>query len=332
MSRYIFKIIALPLLLLAAFPCAANEAREVVFIRYNLKDKSDSAMVDAFRKIMETRGYSEGNNIKYIDYTTSAPDSVASEEVMRVTEEYMPKADMFITTGWTSLYVRSKLAKSRVPQLFTPALKSTALDILPRVDAEPGTNLSGIYLDYPPEKILRLTRHIFPKLRRYGFIYDSRIPTDMIFKAEYGQLNESQRYGITIYYFDLAAGTDAVLQKMKTIGVEAAGGVIGLLKTLPELSESGMPMITSLLFDRPMNALEESIEGSSIVAGLFNPFDYCGQQAAEMTADIFDNKTSIEKTVPRPARQVVFVSLKAAGRFNVSVPFSVLEAVDIVIR
>ena len=51
-----------------------------------------------------------------------------------------------------------------------------------------------------------------------------------------------------------------------------------------------------------------------------------------MTADIFDAKTTIEKTIPRPAHQLVFVNLKAAKRLKISVPFSALEAVDIVIK
>ena len=109
-------------------------------------------------------------------------------------------------------------------------------------------------------------------------------------------------------------------------------GLWGVLKNLSELSQSKLPVITSLLFDRPRESLEKGIGQSNIIAGLFNPFDYCGEQAAEMTADIFDAKTTIEKTIPRPAQQLVFVNLKAAKHLKVSIPFSALEAVDIVIK
>lgn len=322
--------------LLLFFPCFAvgsDTQKQVVFVRYNLKDKLDSsAAITAFKKKMAERGYTEGENINYIDFITHTAERESAEEVLGVTDKYMTTADMFITTSWTSLYVRSKLAKSKVPQLFTPALKETALNMLSSVDTEPGTNLSGIYLMYPPEKILRLTRHIFPGLRKYAYVYDSRIPADIMFKAAYGQLNEHERYGITVYYLDLAAGTDTVLQKMNKMGIEVFGGVIGVLQNLPELSQNKLPIITSLLFDRMRESLERSIGQSNIIAGLFNPFDYCGQQAAEMTADIFDAKTTIEKTIPRPAQQLVFINLKAAERLHVSIPFSALEAVDIVIK
>ncbi len=331
--RNAFGIILLSLLLL--FPCFAvgdDDLKQVVFIHYNLKDKPNSAVFKTFKKTMAKRGYTEGDNIEYIDFITHSPERESAEEILDITEKYMPTADMFITTSWTSLYVRSRLAKSKVPQLFSPALKSTALNMLPSVETEPDTNLSGVYLMFPPEKILRLTRHIFPKLRKYAYVYDSRLPADIIFKATYGQLNEHERYGITVYYLDLATGTDTVLQKMSKIGIEAFGGVVGVLKNLPELSQSKLPIITSLLFDRPQKALEKSIKKSNIIAGLFNPFDYCGKKTAEMTADIFDAKTTIEKTIPQPAQQLVFVNLKDAKRLKVNVPFSALEAVDIVIK
>lgn len=69
-----------------------------------------------------------------------------------------------------------------------------------------------------------------------------------------------------------------------------------------------------------------------MVAGLFNPFRYCGEQAAEMTADIFSGKRSIEETIPRPARQTAFINLETARRLNLQVPFAALESVDIVIK
>lgn len=334
------NILCLPgivfLALLFAFPCFAADSdrpKQVVFVRYNLKDKPNSAIVREFKKTMAERGYVEGTNINYIDFVTHSPERESAEEILNLTDKYMMgSADMFITSSWTSLYVRSRLAKSKVPQLFSPALKETALNMLPSVNTEPGTNLSGVYLMYPPEKILRLTRHIFPRITKYAYVYDSRIPADIIFKAAYGQLNEHERYGITVYFLDLAAGIDTVVQKMNTMGVEAFGGAVGVIQSLDDLSQSKLPIITSILFDRDQESLAASIKKTNILAGLYNPFDDCAKQVAHMTADIFDGKTTIEKTVPRPAKQLAVINLAAAKRLKIPVPFSVLEAVDIVLQ
>jgi putative ABC transport system substrate-binding protein len=137
---------------------------------------------------------------------------------------------------------------------------------------------------------------------------------------------------MTVYYLDLATGTDTVLQNMNRMGIEAFGGVVGVLKNLSDLSKSKLPIITSLLVDRDQKSLAGAIGKSNIIAGMYNPFGYCGKQAAQMTADIFDAKTTIEKTVPRPARQLAVINLISARRLDIPIPFSALEAVDIVIK
>ena len=122
--RNAFGIILLSLLLLfPSFAVGDDDLKQVVFIHYNLKDKPNSAIFKAFKKTMAKRGYTEGDNIEYIDFITNSPERESAEEILNITEKYMSTADMFITTSWTSLYVRSRLAKNKVPQLFSPALK-----------------------------------------------------------------------------------------------------------------------------------------------------------------------------------------------------------------
>lgn len=312
---------------------AGEKQKTIVFVRYNIKDSdNNSTIVSEFKKAMEERGYQEGKNVRYIDYVTHTARQDAAREVIAIAEKYKEEADMFITSSWTSLYIRSRLAKTDVPQLFVPALQSSAQNMLPFLNDKPGTNLSGVYLMYDPEKILRMTKLILPRTDKYAFVYDSHIPVDMSFKEQFGRLNESDRHGITIYYLDLANGIDAVIRKMKKIGVQVFGGAIGVFANLEDLSQTTLPIITSLLYDRHENTLEKNIAQSNIIAGLYNPFNYCARQAAEMTADIFDGKTTIEETVPRPALQKFFINLKTAKRIGVPVPFTVLEAVDIVIK
>ncbi|GAB4334262.1 MAG: hypothetical protein Kow0089_03370 [Desulfobulbaceae bacterium] len=333
-TQYLLIIMFMTTLLPQAVPpCGAAEAKQVVFVRFNLKDDTpDSVIVEEFKKTMAARGYEEGTDIEYIDFVTHNPERESAGEVLQLIEEYKDSADMFITTSWTSLYVRSKLAKTHVPQLFAPALKSTALNMLPSLDKEPDTNLSGVYLMYPPEKVLRFARLLLPGLKRYAYVYDSRIPADTLLKSAYGVLSDRQRHGFEVFYLDLAAGTDTAMQQLRKLKIEAFGGAVGLFKRMEHLSRAGLPIVTSLLFDRGRDAMLEAVKSSNVLAGLYNPFDLCGRQAAEMTADIFDGRTTIEKTMPQPARQLAVINLHAAERLRISVPVSALEAADIVIR
>lgn len=316
----------------ACFAATGEDPKHIIFIRYNLKEKQTSAVIDGFKNTMTRKGYIEGKNIIYSDFVTHLPEHKSADTVLDYVDKHLTSADLFVTSSWTSIYARSKLAKTKTPQLFAPALRSTVLSMLSFSDAEPETNLSGVYLEFPPENILQLAVRILPKIRKYAFVYDSRIPADIAFKSAYGQLNKSERHGLTIYFLDLANGTDTVLQKMKKMGVEGFGGGVGVLQNLKDLSQSQLPIITALLIDRNTRSLINLIKNSGIVAGLFSPFDQCGKQAAEMAVDIFEKNVPIENMTPQPARQLTVVNLVAAKRLNQSVPFSALETADLVIR
>ncbi len=310
----------------------AAEMKKVVFIRYRIAPTYFATVIKEVKEGMRKRGYVEGENITYVDVLTSTADKASVPEVLAAVAEYKDSADMFITCGWVSMYARDKLKGSATPQLFVPVLRSVALKMLPSVTEAPKTNLSGIYLMYPPEKILRLARLLLPEMDNYAYVFDSRIPADMIFKAAYEGLSLADRHGVDILYIDLAQGVDTVLRVFREQHVEAYGGIVGVFQHREGLAESGLPVITSLTLDIGRAEIGDYVRTSNIVAGLFNSFGYCGRQAAEMTADICDGKQTIEETIPRPSRQTAFVNLAAAGRLQVSVPFAALEAVDIVVR
>jgi putative ABC transport system substrate-binding protein len=316
--------------LIPAAACA--QPKQVVFIRYRIVPNHFNTVVQEFRATMAKRGYLDGKDIEYVDVLTRSDDHDSVPDIIDAVKKYKNSADMFITCGWVSMEARRLLAGSGVPQLFAPVLDSVALEMLPSLKRPPDTNLSGLYLMYPPEKILRLARLIIPKLRDYAYVYDSRIPADMVFKRAYERLDEPGRHGLNLHYLDLAAGVEKVLAKLRSHQIGAYGGIVGSFKNRQALSASNIPVITSFTLDINQQAIAQYTANDTTVAGLFNPFQYCGAQAAEITADIFDNKRTIEDTVPRPAMQVAFINLINATRLHLPVSFDALEAVDLVIK
>ena len=204
--------------------------------------------------------------------------------------------------------------------------------MLPSLDEMPATNLSGIYLRYPPEKILRVARFVIPKLKTYAYVYDSRIPADMVFKEAYENLAPADRHGVEVLSYDLAGGVEQVMAAMRQQRVQAYGGIVGSFKNRARLNQLGIPLITALTLDIDQRSIADQVGDEPVLAGLFNPFDDCGRQAAKMTADIFGGIKRIEATPPRPAKQVAFINLKAARRMGMHISFEVLEAVDLVIK
>lgn len=326
----------LTMLLLAVFvlpePSHAADKKQVVFIRYRIELNYFAGVVKSFKETMVSRGYIEGQNIEYIDTLTRSADQDSLPDVLEAVEKYKDSANMFITCGWVSMPAREKLKESEVPQLFVPVLESVAHKMLPSTKKSPETNLSGIYLMYPPEKILRLTRLILPTLQNYAYVYDSRIPADMVYREEYNDLAPVGRHGINVYFFDLAGGTEQVLKEMQEKKIEAFGGIVGAFKVRKELNRSRLPMITSCPIDIESDNIDKWTRDDNIVAGLFNPFSYAGTQAGLMTADIFDGKRTIEEIVPQPNIQSSFINLRNSTRLGLPVSFEAIEAVDLVVR
>ena len=226
-----------------------TEKKQVVFIRYRITPSYFSTVIAGFKQTMEARGYNPGVNIEYKDVLTRSADQASIPDVLQAISKWQDSADMFITCGWVSMTTREKLKQKKVPQLFVPVLESVAYQMLPSVRTTPETNLSGVYLMYPPEKILRLAQLLLPELKRYAYVYDSRIPADLVFKAAYENLTEQESLGISIYFIDLAEGADSALTALQTNEIGAYGGIVGSFKKRKELAASNLPVITSFTLD-----------------------------------------------------------------------------------
>jgi len=331
-KRFSFILIIFQVFVVLSAAPALAKPKQVVFIRYRLEPAYFTTVLNGFKTMMNARGFVEGRDIEYVDVLTRSAGEDSIPDVVAAVDKYKNSADMFITCGWVSLKVRELLRNTEVPQLFVPVLHSVALEMLPSVTDAPGTNLSGLYLMYKPEKILRLTRLVLPSGKNYAYVYDSRIPADQVFKKAYDQLDAKARHGFSLHFLDLAEGTGSVLAGLKRYRIDAFGGIVGVLQQRQALAQSGIPVITSYVLDIDRDSLRQYMGDDNIVAGLFNPFGYCGEQAAGMTADIFAGLTSIEKTVPRPAMQIAFVNLQNANKLKIPISVSVLEAVDFVLQ
>jgi len=307
------------------------QPKQVVFIRYRIFPSSFATVVEQFKQTMAIRGFVEGRDIEYIDVLTRGADQNSIPDVVDAVRKYKDSADMFITCGWVSMNARELLKDTQVPQLFVPVLESVALAMLPSVKKAPGTNLSGVYLMYPPEKILRIARLILPEAKRYAYVYDSRIPADQVFKKGYEELASASRHGFVLSLLDLAAGVEQTVETLRLEKIDAYGGIVGSFQNREALSASNISLITSLALDIDQHSIKDYL-GDDTIAGLFNPFGYCGSQAAEMTADIFTGKNTIENTIPRPAMQLAFINLKAARQRNLPISFDALESVDIIVK
>lgn len=148
---------------------------------------------------------------------------------------------------------------------------------------------------------------------------------DLVSKKTYVDLSLEERHGFTLFFPDLANSVTPVLNELRNEKIDAHGGIVGsFFQSRESLKSSGVPVITALTLDIDRDSIKDYLD-DDILAGLFNPFGFCGAQAAQMTADIFAGKKAISETLPQPARQVFFINLKAARNHNLSISFDAQE-------
>ncbi len=305
---------------------SAREFKKVAFLRYPLPPMDFNDVVIGFKKVMEDNGYVEGKNIEYIDRITKTDDLVSVTEVNDFTAAWKDKVDMFVSCGWVSMYSRKILKDSKTPQLFVPVLKRVAYQLIPSLEEGSGSNISGVYLSYPAEKLLKLLKLALPDAKKYGLCWHSRVPADMIFKQSFDELQSTM--GVKILYFDLNDGVDAVMEQLSASKVDAFGGCVSFRKPrYSKLFHMNIPVVSAKLDH------EDTVQmiGSNELVGFWNVFTSGGEQAAEMTLDIWNGRITIEKCLPRRIRtQVIYVNSAAARRLGIRIPAALMRIANVI--
>jgi putative ABC transport system substrate-binding protein len=324
------KVLKLTVLMLLA-SClisfnALADKKKVSFLRYQLPPMNFSDVIDGYKKVMKQNGYVEGENIEYIDLLTSTGDKASVPEAEAFTQEQKNNVDMFVSCGWVSMYARKILQDTSTPQLFIPVLKKVAYKLVPTLEAGSGSNISGIYLIYPPEKILKLLKLTLPGAKKYGVCWNSKVPADVIFKESFDELKDNM--GIQIVYFDLAEGVDPVIAQLKQSGVDAFGGCVGFRKPqFDALFHLDIPIVSAKLDHENAEATKKTNE----IIGFWNSFGAGGEQAAEMTLAIWEGKTTIENTVPQAIKkQVIYVNKVGTDRMGIKISPVLLKVANVV--
>ncbi|MGB9711524.1 ABC transporter substrate-binding protein [Dissulfurimicrobium hydrothermale] len=332
MKRFIFLLAFAATVLFLSQPIIAadEDIKQVVIIRYPIEPMAFQGVVDGFKKAMASQGLREGRDVIYIDILTRWKDERSVPEVLDAVKRYKKKAALFVTCGWVSLYVKQALKGSDTPQIFVPVLDSVALELVPGLSHPSGLNITGVYLMYPPGKVLRLAMALIPGLKRMAYVYDSRIPADLSYKKAFEAVTETG--AVKVIYPDIAKGMNEVTRVIRRSDVQAVCYLVGGMRYVKELNELGVPIVTAYAFDVDETALKKRLaKEKATLAGYFNPFSYCGFRAGLMAARILTG-TKAGEIAPEAARQMLFINLTASKMFLIPIDLQALETADLVIR
>ena len=323
------KFLSLVLMLFAINSFAEN-VKKIAIVRYKIPPHDFIECVNGFKSEMNNLGFIEGKNVEYLDFLTSTSDMKSTPEVQKFVNENKDKVDLFVTLGWVGLPTREIIKGTKIPQIYNLVFRPFGEKITgTTLDKASGSNITGVYLTYPPEKIVKLLKLVKPNAKKYGIVINSQIPADGFFKKWYEEATSTDKNGVEFVYYDLAIGLDKVIEAIKKDSLDAFGGGVGLRQASSKpLFSLGIPLVTAKLdwFE------QDKVKGTDELIAHYNPFDAAGIQIAKIAKEILSGKNPGEMIPQAVEKQLVFINLDAATRLKINIPTAVLKQAAVVIK
>jgi putative ABC transport system substrate-binding protein len=224
---------------------------------------------------------------------------------------YGIKPDMVLAIGMDALS-KVKMIKN-IPVVYLMVLNPQS--ILSREK-----NITGVSMNIPPEKQLRILREALPEVKRIGLLYDPKRTGPFVRSAQ----NAARRIGMTLVAKEVHSPREV------PSSLNAMRGRIDIFWMLPDLTvitpetveiflmlslEDNIPILT---FSRKYTEL-----GALLSIGI-DAFDI-GRQAGEMANAILSGK-DVEGIKPVYARRaVISVNLKVARKLGIRIDEKIVE-------
>jgi|GEM_PF-1691141 len=226
--------------------------------------------------------------------------------------------DVVLTMGSSALkFLRLRLTDK--PIVF-------AMTLSPSAAATKGLNITGVYLEPPPNLALSTIRRILPAARRVGVMHSS---------SGSNYLDDARRYasgmGLELVSIPTPKISDAVRQ---SVNVATRCDVIWMI---PDLVTSTKPVFKALLESSlrnnvPIFALaQKHVEGGAL-ATLSTDYRANGTQAGVIANRIVAGTQARSITPEYSAKAGVILNEKTAKRLGISIPKMVVEEASQVYR
>ena len=280
--------------------------------------------MDALRQGLRELGYNEGANIKF-EYRW------AEGNINRfpgfVNEMLRLKVDVIFAIGGTPSVLAAKKATSTTPIIFIAAADPVAAGIVPSLE-HPGGNVTGFSIGYPGLYIKRaeLLKETIPGLARVGVLHNvaqSPVAFDELSKA-------TQTLALQFHSLDVRSPNDFD-SAFEAATKEQVGGLIvvnhspmaNYPKRIVELAaKSRLPAIY---------ADDISYEAGGLLAYIASYTDLY-RRSANCIDKVLKGVNPADLPVEQPKRIDLLINLKAAQQIGLTIPQSVLNRADKVIR
>ena len=325
--RMIDRLVVGTLLLAASLIAAAQPARKVPRIGYlaAVSANADAPRLAAFRQALRELGYVEGQTI-HIEYRHE------SEDLQRLPEHAadLVRANIDLLVAVTSnAAVAAKKTTSSVPIVFMGVTDPIATGLAESL-ARPGGNITGItnVAAVLAGKRLELLKEVLPKVARVAVLWDPKAPGSI---PQWEASKEpADKLGLQLYSMQVstveeyhAAFRNAVKARNHAVWVTLNPVANSNQKLIAELAvENGLPSIC---------ARADYSENGCLMA--YGPgYQTEGSDGARYVDRILKGARPADLPIEQPTKFELIINLKTASRIGLTVPQSVVDRADKLVR
>ena len=280
------------------------------------------AWIETFRRTLDTLGYVEGKNVTY-DYRLAT-----AADMPQAARDLLGSGVDLVVAGGTPAALAAKQASATVPIVF---MSADPVDTgLVASLARPGANVTGIGTLAPELGIkrLELLRELLPRAKRLAVLINLDNPVSAVQQRLLESAAKDLGFQLQIWNVRRREELDGALSSLKRSHAEAFVMVIdavlmgGQQRIAQQMLRAKIPGIFP--FRTGVQAGGLLSYGPDIPA--------LWQQAAVMADKIFKGAKPADLPVEQPIRFELVVNLRTATALGLSIPESILQRADEVIR
>src|SRR5262245_1138574 len=307
----------------------AQQPKNVPRIGYlsALDPVSESTRVEGIRSALRERGYIEGQNIA-IEYRYAEGKRDRLPEL--AVELVRTKVDIIVTAGGDSLVRAARNATKTIPIVMSGGGVDPVGAGFVESLARPGGNVTG-FTNLSTElggKRLELFKEAVPKVARVAVLYDPTIQANVLDQKEVQ--NASRALGLTVRSWEVRAadGFDrvfAALNKERPDGLYVSVGPLTNVNRNRTVSFATKSLLPSVFGRR------EFVESGGLMsygADLADSY----RRVAYYVDRILKGAKPADLPVEQPVKFELIINLKTAKQIGLTIPQSMLDRADKVIK
>jgi len=322
-----YRLVVCSLLLAASFAAPAQSSRKVPRIGYlaAVSATADAPRLAAFRQGLRELGYVEGQTIQ-IDYRHESADLQRLPE--HAADLVRMNIDLLVAVT-SNAAVAAKKTTSTVPIVFMGVTDPIATGLAESL-ARPGGNITGItnVAAVLAGKRLELLKEVLPKVARVAVLWDPKAPGSI---PQWDASKEpADKLGLQLYSMQVSTVED--YHAAFRAAAKARSHAVWV--TLNPVANSNQKLIAELAIENGLPSIcarTDYAENGCLMA--YGPgYQTEGSDGARYVDRILKGARPADLPIEQPTKFELVINVKTAGRIGVTVPESVLDRADKLVR